>query len=271
MDLGMTLEQVGVNMICQSLPDEVGKDLRAGLRALHSDKEKYAFSIKEIVKVYNDVISINGMADESASIHSTLCLRTGVKPPAGRGQCGATGRGCNPPCQANPLYQQNPPYQLSPQFLISPQFQSSPQVQSNPQYQSNLPYQSQSNPPFQVQSNPPFQSYPLFQPNLPGRGRGRARGKAKSRQETCYLCVEPDQPRAIGHTPATCQKFLDRKELRKRLGALGRCMACAGIVHAGNCPPEVECFHHNKARHLYWTCDRGCKPGHPGKQEPSSR
>ena len=102
LELNMTLEQVGVNIICQSLPDEIGRDLRAGLRALHPDKKKSAFTIKEIVKVYNDVISINGMAGASESIHSTLCLRSGVNPSSGGGHSGSRGRGYSNQPQSNP-------------------------------------------------------------------------------------------------------------------------------------------------------------------------
>ena len=54
------------------------------------------------------------MADASESIHSTLCLRTGVQPPAGRGQYGARGQGYTNAYQSNPPYQSNPQSQSNP-------------------------------------------------------------------------------------------------------------------------------------------------------------
>ena len=205
MELNMTMEQVGVNIICQSLPDEVARDLRAGLRALHPDKKKYAFTIKEIVRVYNDVISINGMAEASESIHSTLCLRTGVQPSAGRGQYGPRGRG----------------------------------------------------------------HYNLTQSNPSSRGRGRgSTGGFYQRPRTCMLCADSGQPPTAGHAPWDCQQYSTPIEIRERLQNLNLCMACAGRVHAGDCPPHIVCTFHIGAKHRIWTCAK--QGGHPGKQEPSS-
>ena len=216
MELNMTIEQVGVNIICQSLPDEVARDLRSGLRALHPDKRKYAFTIKEIVKVYNDVISINGMAGTSKSIHSTLCLRTGiqpsagVQPSAGRGQYGSRGRGHN-----------------------------------------NQP-----------------QSNPSSRGKGRGRGRGFSGGFVQQKPRNCMLCADSGQPPTVGHAPWDCQQYSTPVQIRERLQNLNLCMACAGRVHAGDCPPQVVCTFHAGARHRIWTCAK--QGGHPGKQEPSS-
>ena len=216
MELNMTIEQVGVNIICQSLPDEVARDLRSGLRALHPDKRKYAFTIKEIVKVYNDVISINGMAGTSESIHSTLCLRTGiqpsagVQPSAGRGQYGSRGRGHN-----------------------------------------NQP-----------------QSNPSSRGKGRGRGRGFSGGFVQQKPRNCMLCADSGQPPTVGHAPWDCQQYSTPVQIRERLQNLNLCMACAGRVHAGDCPPQVVCAFHTGARHRIWTCAK--QGGHPGKQEPSS-
>ena len=93
LELNMTLEQVGVNIICQSLPEEIGRDLKQGLRSLHPNKKQHAFSVKEIVSVYNDVISING-ANGSEPLISTLGLKAAVNPnPRGKGHNGYKGRG----------------------------------------------------------------------------------------------------------------------------------------------------------------------------------
>ena len=81
-ELKMTVEQVGVSIICQTLPEEVGKDIKQGLKSLYPDKKKCAFSIKDIVRVYNDQIAIKGAASLPDTFHSTLSLKVGVQQPS---------------------------------------------------------------------------------------------------------------------------------------------------------------------------------------------
>ena len=78
-DLKMTVEQLGVSIICQTLPDEIGKDVKQGLKALYPNKRQYAFTIKDIMGVYNDLIAIKGAAKVPEPLHSTLSLKAAVQ------------------------------------------------------------------------------------------------------------------------------------------------------------------------------------------------
>ena len=103
LDLKMSLEQVGVSIICQSLPEEIGKDIKQGLRALYPNKKQYAFTIKDVVSVYNDSMAIRNVSNLSETLHSTLSMKAAVKqlPKASSDQTSAPNQQNNPP-QSNP-------------------------------------------------------------------------------------------------------------------------------------------------------------------------
>ena len=88
LELKMSLEQVGVSIISQSLPEDIGKDIKQGLRSLHPNKKQYAFSIKDILAVYNDCMAIRSISNVSDALQSTLSMKASISqvPPSSNGQ-----------------------------------------------------------------------------------------------------------------------------------------------------------------------------------------
>ena len=84
-NLNMTVEEVGVSFIWQSLPEEVGDNLRQGLKLLRPNKNQYAFTIKEIMHVFNDITRTKGAARVADTSRGTLSLKAAVQahPPSG--------------------------------------------------------------------------------------------------------------------------------------------------------------------------------------------
>ena len=58
LDLGMTTEELMVCHLVQMLPAPYRKELRDGLRILHPAKDKAAFTVDEVRKVFNDTIAV---------------------------------------------------------------------------------------------------------------------------------------------------------------------------------------------------------------------
>ena len=74
----MSLEEVGVNMLAQYLPNEFGMELHNGLRALEPGQRKFAFSLKQIRSVYNDTIGVRSTSCVARPLSSTLTWQTSV-------------------------------------------------------------------------------------------------------------------------------------------------------------------------------------------------
>ena len=73
----MTVEEIGTNLILQTLPDKYAREVRSGLRVAHaSNKKKAVFSIKELREVVNDTIAIKHDPESSSPPISTLTLQT---------------------------------------------------------------------------------------------------------------------------------------------------------------------------------------------------
>ncbi|CAL4117670.1 unnamed protein product [Meganyctiphanes norvegica] len=85
MALEMTVEQVGVNMICQTLPNETASQIRQGLRLLCPNKEQYAFTIKEVRSAYNE----NVTAHRTTRINNSSHIKKAdvQKHPQNKAQC----------------------------------------------------------------------------------------------------------------------------------------------------------------------------------------
>ena len=75
MELGMTLEEVGVIFIIESLPDEHRRDLRNGLRALQPGQKTASFKIDTVRNVFNDTIGVK-TEEHPAPLKGTLSLQT---------------------------------------------------------------------------------------------------------------------------------------------------------------------------------------------------
>ena len=75
MELGMSLEEVGVIFIIESLPDEHKKELRSGLRALQPGQKTASFTIDNVRNVFNDTIGAE-TEEKPAPSKGTLSLQT---------------------------------------------------------------------------------------------------------------------------------------------------------------------------------------------------
>ena len=76
-NLNMTVEEIGTNLILQTLPAKYAREVRSGLRVAHAgNKKKAAFSIKELRSVVNDTIAVKHDPESSSPPISTLNLQT---------------------------------------------------------------------------------------------------------------------------------------------------------------------------------------------------
>ena len=75
MELGMSLEEVGVIFIIESLPDEHKKELRSGLRALQPGQKTASFTIDNVRNVFNDTIGAE-TEEKPAPLKGSLSLQT---------------------------------------------------------------------------------------------------------------------------------------------------------------------------------------------------
>ena len=58
MELGLSMEEVGMLLIIESLPEEHRNELRNGLRALQPGQRKACFKIETVRDVFNDTIGV---------------------------------------------------------------------------------------------------------------------------------------------------------------------------------------------------------------------
>ncbi|CAL4221387.1 unnamed protein product [Meganyctiphanes norvegica] len=80
LDLGMSLEEVGVNMLIQAMPNEFGTELSNGLKALEPGRRKFAFSLKQIRSVFNDTIGVRSTSGITRPTNSMPKWQTVVTP-----------------------------------------------------------------------------------------------------------------------------------------------------------------------------------------------
>ena len=100
-DLNMSVEEIGTNLILQTLPDNYAREVRSGLRVAHAgNKKKAAFSIRELRTVVNDTIAINHEPESFSPPKSTLNLQTAVTS-TGTGSTASTPQSHQPPSQPN--------------------------------------------------------------------------------------------------------------------------------------------------------------------------
>ena len=73
--LGLTMEEVGVNLILQRMPEVHAKEVRQALRTAHAGKNnKEKFSIKTLTAVVNDTIAVERVMVPQTAAKSTLNL-----------------------------------------------------------------------------------------------------------------------------------------------------------------------------------------------------
>ena len=78
--LNMSVEEIGTNLILQTLPNAYAREVRSGLRVAHADKKKAAFSIKELRTTVNETIAIKHDPESFSPPKSTLTLQTAATP-----------------------------------------------------------------------------------------------------------------------------------------------------------------------------------------------
>merc|ERR1711895_8715 len=70
--LGLSVEEVGTSLIIQQFPEEYAKEVRNGLRVPQTNKNKPAFSIKELRAVVNDIIAVQHDPATTIPVRGTL-------------------------------------------------------------------------------------------------------------------------------------------------------------------------------------------------------
>ena len=73
--LSMSVEEIGVNFVIESLPDEYRTELRNGLRALQPGKKTAAFSKNTVKEVFNDTIGVRKDTQNNSTLKGTLNLQ----------------------------------------------------------------------------------------------------------------------------------------------------------------------------------------------------
>ena len=79
-NLNMTVEEIGTNLILQTLPNAYAREVRSGLRVAHANKKKAAFSIKELRTTVNDTIAIKHEPESFSPPIRIMNLQTAVTP-----------------------------------------------------------------------------------------------------------------------------------------------------------------------------------------------
>ena len=72
LDLGLTAEQIMVNVMTQVLPEEYANEIRQGLRNKYPDRDRSNFTGEEIRAVYNDTIAIRNIPLTTSQIPISL-------------------------------------------------------------------------------------------------------------------------------------------------------------------------------------------------------
>ena len=96
--LGLSVEEVGTSLIIQQFPEEYAKEVRNGLRVSQTNKNKAAFSIKELRAVVNDTIAVQHDPATTIPVRGTLNLHT----PTTKVETGASNSPSNSPQQLSP-------------------------------------------------------------------------------------------------------------------------------------------------------------------------
>ena len=76
-NLGLTMEEVGVNLILQKMPESHAKEVRQALRTAHAGKDKkQCFSMNTLTDVINDTIAVERLVTPQKPAQSTLNFMT---------------------------------------------------------------------------------------------------------------------------------------------------------------------------------------------------
>ncbi|CAL4074055.1 unnamed protein product [Meganyctiphanes norvegica] len=230
----MSLEEVGVNMLIQAMPNEFGTELSNGLKALEPGRRKFAFSLKQIRSVFNDTIGVRSTSSITRPTNSTLKWQTSVTPAESNNKQQFY------PIQSGQGYlnvegsQQIQQQQMGFHNSFSPTYRGFEQRNSARGFENDRGFeQRRFNP--ELQNNRPFRS-------------------------PCSICDG-------NHYSVHCPNYTTARQKRDRLQAIGKCTACANSAHPGQCADHLNCRLHPGERHYTWLCG-GLQ--HPGKNEPQN-
>ena len=266
--LEMTVEEVCINFLVQSLPEAYNKELRDGLRILQPNKAKAAFSAKEVRKVFNDTIGVIKDPKTSCNkgtLNFQLSTDTKTKPYKQKKAQNTETPKTNPQPQRNQTPQaqpyQNPPHLNHTQTVPQYHTQAQEQGQQVEQY-SNNNYRAGGRGRDQEQGQ---QHEPYSYNNYRGRGRGGGSGRARGRggiytRFRCYVCLDNSR---FEHSTFICPNFPTAADKRSHLIDTDRCPCCTNSAHRSACPPQVKCIIHNGDPHYTYLCGGSPHPGKP--------
>ena len=244
-DLNFSVEQLMVNIVTQSLPEEFGNVLRNGLRALQPGKKQAAFSQSEIRTVYNDTIAIRGTGLITSPITGTLNFSTGVYRSDNSNNKGAYGNHYNRGyVQNGGYYQKNSSDANNGNYY---QKTSSDARQDGASGDRRDGYYKKGN-----QGN--------YNENWRAQQQSRQQKAKAKRPRICYFCDSCD------HASFLCDVLPSPKERRQKLRSLGKCIACCQPKHTDECRGNLKCSYHPSQKHYGWLCGGYADP-HPGKHD----
>ena len=277
MELGMSLEEVGVNFIIETLPDEHKTDLRNGLRALQPGQKTASFKIDTVRNVFNDTIGVK-TENEPAPLKGTLSLQTHQtlntpKPPqVSQMQTQASSHQPEPPSSGRGgrgrSRGQGPSYSTGATGTGSP-------YGGNQGYAGHSGYSRGS---FYNRGQAPGRgagyggSYQFRNDNYNSANqtpyRDSSNNTGQGRGVWCSLCIGPY---SLTHPTFQCTVYQTPAEKRQRLWNLDLCCDCARPRHNGECSYSIrECGIHLGVRHYRWLCDASQQPQSQQSQYPQT-
>ena len=290
----MTTEELMVCHLVQMLPAPYRKELRDGLRILHPKKDKAAFTVEEVRKVFNDTIAVI-QEDNKEQNKSTLSFHNKNYQNDKRGKRNKPAptkqvQNNQTPDNVNetPLASSEPPQQ-TPQSYAQGRSQGQQDRYDTRTYyrqdehnraeqgryyreqdrnsgynqyrEQDWNYNAQQQP---DQGN--FRGGRGFRGNRGVRGgrgdRGRGRGGwtqwLPKRPTRCYVCMDNSK---WNHSSFTCPNFKTAVAKREHLAATGRCICCCREIHQGECDMYNKCPLHPGEAHYAYLCGGNQHPG----------
>ena len=272
MELNLSMEEVGMLLIIETLPDEHRTELRNGLRTLYPGQRNACFKIETVRDIFNDTIGVK--KDDNTPQKATLNLQaiqtnattknTQVSQPqtqvpphtqepysrgrGGRGKSrgrgssyanGATGTGSNG--GGNQGYGGDPDYSRGSFYgrgqapgRGAGQFRGA----SNGGYQNHF-----RNDGYNTANQTSYTGYS---------------NNTQQSKRWCSLCTGP---MSLTHPTFECRVYKTPAEKRQRLWNLGLCRDCTKTRHPGECSPYItECRIHTGVRHYTWLCEAYQQP-----------
>ena len=274
MELNLSLEEVGMLLIIETLPEEHRIELRNGLRALQPGQRNASFKIETVRNVFNDTIGVK-KDDETQPQKSTLNLQTLQSDPTTKNTQVSQTQTHAPPPQPEP-----------PSRGRGGRGRGRGRGSNHDNGATGTGSNGGGNQGYGGNSGYSRGSF-YNRGQAPGRGAGQHRGagnggynnqfrndgyntanqthytghpnSTQQYQRTwCSLCTGPT---SMSHPTFECRIYKTPAEKRQRLWNLGLCMDCTRKRHLGECSPYItECRIHTGVRHYTWLCEEYPQP-----------